>query len=137
MHQLHGNATLDAMFVKILTFLSVVFAFAGNIRAGVISATWMEQGCGESVAGSFERNSSAPTPSDDRQDKRSEVMLCPTGSAGLAGIATSAGGMSLGFVALSGASCALLTEPELRWRLQIDDDSLPCSPVLSGLLKPS
>jgi len=130
------NARLNAMFVKTLTFLSVVLALAGSVRAGVISATWREQGCGESQAIGFNRESVPSAPSDT-PDERQEVLLCPVGQAGLAGIATSGGGMSLGYVALSWASCALLTEPELCWRLHLDDDSLPCSPVLSGLLKPS
>jgi hypothetical protein len=131
------NARLNAMFVKIVTFLSLVFALVGNIHAGVISATWMDHGGGESLVCSLEPDSSRPSPSERDQEERKEMMLCPASQSGLAGIATSAGGLSFLGVALSGGGCALLAEPELRWRLHLDDDSLPSSPVLSGLLKPS
>lgn len=129
-------AILDAMYIKTVIFLAALIAVTSNVRAGVISATWIEQGCGGSATMIFERDSSAPTPSDDRNE-RQEVEVGPAGDAGLAGVATTSGGLSIGNFALPGVAFAVLAEPELRWRLRLEDCSLPPSPVLSGLLKPS
>ena len=124
------------MYAKTLISLIALVVVTGNAQAGVITATWFEQGFGSAEMRAFEANPPIPTPSD-KEEERQVSLLCSNCCEGLAGVAASGGGISFGSVAWSGIAYLLQTKPELRWRIHFDDDFLPDSPVLSGLLKPS
>ena len=126
---------LGIMIVKSLIFLSSLIVVTGNLSAGVISATWLEQGCGASAPLDFEANQHVPAPCDDQKEGK-DACVCAA-NVGMSGLATAGAGSFVSLFAVAETLSSLLLEPNLFWRLKIEDDSLPPSPVLSGLLKPS
>ncbi len=125
------------MYVKTLIFLTALISLSGNAQAGVISAHWLgDVGCevGMSV---FEADPASPVPSGDQSDKCQNLGALACCDAGLCGAIASPLGASSGGTAWSRESCLVPSDLTLHYRLRFDNDLLPESPTLYGLLKPS
>ncbi len=127
-------AILDAMYVRTLIFLTALIAVTGSVRAGVISALWVEQGCG-----SIQNAISDPTPVEPTPGNRDqcpqEGLFCSASTGGSGMSVTSFGSNFSSFaVAVMFAMCVLTHK--IQGFLRRHDVSLPPSPVLVGLLEP-
>lgn len=118
-----------AMCVKFITFVAILCLLAGHASAGMICAEWTGQGVGVCGVGD-----SDPNPSDS--PSQVPVGWLADGDVGMAAVTIA----SVGGSALSAAtilSPPSLPAPRLIMRLALEDDVLPPSPVLDGLIKPA